>query len=115
MTRSIFTLAIIILGFSSSLQAQQFYMPVKVNTETTLTSERAPMMALGRDGTIYISWVKGNGTGSSIWMSHSTDEGNTFSTPVLACADANSNSDAQRTAKFVLDTKGGIHMIWMAT
>ena len=115
MNRLIFIFAITILSASSSLFAQQFSTPIKVNTETGLSSEKAPIMAIGRDGTIYISWVKGNGTGSSIWMSHSTDGGSTFSAPVNACADANSNSDAQRTAKFVLDTKGGIHMIWMAT
>lgn len=102
------------LAGALSLDAQQFTTPVRVNHDKSLSSQRSPMMKLGRNGHIYIAWVNANtGSGGPIQMSISSDGGMNFTNDVTVCADANCNADFQRTAQFVLDTKDHIHMIWM--
>jgi hypothetical protein len=48
-------------------------------------------LAIGKDGTVYVSWMRCKATGpagdcggttASLWISHSSDGGNTWSTPV---------------------------------
>lgn len=112
MTRIRFAL-ILFLAVPIAAFAQQFTTPIKINTNGG--EGKSPIMHVDRSGTIYISWVKGSGTGSSIYLSKSSDGGKTFSTPILACANANTPSDMQRTAKFAIDTKGWLHFIWIAT
>lgn len=107
-------ITIVFLLFSSSLFAQVFTTPVKVNMGGSGLADRSPMMKLDRNGNIYIAWVRGaDGMGNGpIAMSVSTDGGTTFSMPAVVCADANCNSNFQRTANFVIDTKSNIHLVW---
>lgn len=106
------TIAVLLL--SSSLFAQTYTTPVKVNMGGTGLADRSPMMKLDRKGNIYIAWVRGaDGMGNGpIAMSVSTDGGQTFSMPSVVSADANCNSNFQRTANFVIDTKSNIHLVW---
>jgi hypothetical protein len=111
--KSILTFAIV-LFFAGDLAAQQYSTPVKVNNDVAGSSERSPMMRMDRQDNIYIAWVKADGNGNGpINMSVSTDGGVSFSSQVHVCADANCNSNFQRTAQFVIDTKGNIHLVWM--
>lgn len=103
-----------VILLSTNVAAQQWTTPVRVNHDKSLSSQRSPMMKIGRNGNIYVAWVNTiSGTGGPILMSVSTDAGKTFTNDVTVCADANCNADFQRTAQFVLDTKDHIHMIWM--
>ncbi len=108
---------IIVLVLACSIgRAQQFSTPLKLNTTAKGIADRSPMMHLGRDGTIYIAWVSGaNSSGNgAIVMSTSSDGGTSFSAPVTVSAMAGCNSNFQRTAEFCIDTKGVIHLVWMA-
>jgi len=94
--------------------SQTYTTPIRVNLDKSLRADRAPMMKLDRAGNVFIAWVSGpdgNGNGP-ISMAVSTDGGTTF-TNESVCADANCNANFQRTAQFVIDTKGNIHLIWM--
>ncbi len=110
-------LLIAILLFPASMYAQTFTMPVQVNMGGSGLADRAPMMKLDRNGNIFVAWVRGSdGMGNGpIAMTSSTDGGATFSMPSVVCADANCNSNFQRTAQFVIDTKGNIHLVWMGS
>jgi hypothetical protein len=103
-----------LLSCAARLGAQQYSTPLKINNDVSGSSERSPMMRLDRNGNIFIAWVKADGDGNGpINMSVSTDGGMTFSPQVHVCADANCNSNFQRTAQFAIDTKGNIHLVWM--
>jgi hypothetical protein len=93
---------------------QTYTTPVRVNLDKSLRADRAPMMHIDRSGNIYIAWVSGaNGSGNGpISIAVSTNGGSTFTNQVV-CADALCNSNFQRTAQFVLDSKGNIHIVWM--
>ncbi|MBI5324985.1 MAG: exo-alpha-sialidase [Ignavibacteriae bacterium] len=85
-----------------------------VNNDVSGSVERSPIMKIGRDGNIYISWIKANSGGNGdIYFTHSTDKGNTFFPATKITQGASVNSNFQRAAKFVIDTKGTIHMIWL--
>jgi len=107
-----FIIAILLLP--ACFFAQTYTTPVRVNLDQTLRTDQSPMMKLDRSGNIYIAWISGvdmNGNGP-ISMAVSTDGGMTF-TNQSVCADANCNSNFQRTAQFVIDTKNNIHLVWM--
>ncbi|MDP4231557.1 MAG: exo-alpha-sialidase [Bacteroidota bacterium] len=108
-----FTLAILLV--SSCVFGQTFTTPIQVNMGGSGLADRSPMMRLDRSGNIFIAWVRGadGSQNGPIAMSVSSDGGSTFSMPVVVCSDANCNSNFQRTAQFVLDTKGNIHLVWM--
>ncbi|MEI8133860.1 MAG: T9SS type A sorting domain-containing protein [bacterium] len=97
----------------STIWGQTFTMPVRVNLDKSMRADRAPMMKLDRAGNIYIAWISGadgNGNGP-ISMAISNDGGETFSNQAV-CSDAVCNSNFQRTAQFVIDTKSNIHLVW---
>lgn len=100
---------------SSSVFAQTYTMPVRVNQDKSLRADRAPIMKLDHSGNIYVSWVGGadaSGNGD-LNMAVSTDGGATFAESVVS-ADAKCNSNFQRGGEFVVDTKGNIHLVWVA-
>ncbi len=95
--------------------AQTYTMPVRVNQDKSLRADRAPIMKLDHDGNIYVSWVGGpdaSGNGD-LNIAVSTDRGATFAETVVN-ADARCNSNFQRGGEFVVDTKGTIHLVWVA-
>ena len=104
---------IFILLFNNCF-SQNFSVPIQVNNDASGSAERSPIMKTDRDDNIYISWIKANTGGSGdIYFTHSTDNGITFAAPIRITQGANVNSNFQRAAQFVLDTKNNIHMVWM--
>ncbi len=108
-------LLLAVLLMSSSVFAQTYTMPVRVNQDKSLRADRAPIMKLDHAGNIYVSWVGGaDGSGNGdLNMAVSTDGGATFAEMVVS-ADAKCNSNFQRGGEFVVDTKGNIHLVWTA-
>ncbi|MEP7235853.1 MAG: sialidase family protein, partial [Ignavibacteriota bacterium] len=106
---------ILAIFISTTLFAQVYTTPLRVNQDKSLRADRSPMMKLDRAGNIYIAWVSGANSsgGGPISMAVSTDGGMTFPTQSVVCADADCNSNFQRTAQLVLDTKNNIHVVWM--
>ena len=104
------------LLISSSVFAQTYTMPVRVNQDKSLRADRAPIMKLDHSGNIYVSWVGGaNASGDGdLNMAVSTDGGATFAESVVS-ATAKCNSNFQRGGEFVVDTKGNIHLVWGAS
>jgi hypothetical protein len=94
------------------IAAQGFYNIIRVNPDPAGTSERSPILQLGRDNGIYIAYIKGNASGD-IYFTRSTDNGATFMTPTRVTTTGNIDASFQRTAQFALDTKDNIHMVWM--
>lgn len=106
-------LASVLLSLTPLLSAaQSFYGITRVNPDPSGTSERTPIMHIGRDGGIYIAYIKGGADGD-IYFTRSDDKGSTFMTPVRVTMSGKINAAFQRTAQFVLDTKDNIHMVWM--
>ncbi len=110
-----FLFAVILLA-PSFILAQTYTTPIRVNLDKTMREDRAPMMKLDRNGNIYVAWISGtDGSGNGpISMAISSDGGASFTNQVV-CSDANCNSNFQRTAQFVFDTKGIIHLVWMGS
>ncbi|HYM19902.1 MAG TPA: exo-alpha-sialidase [Candidatus Kapabacteria bacterium] len=113
--RHIILILCVLVFASVNALGQIFSTPIRVNFEKTLNANRSPMMHLDRSGNIYIAWVLGGSgnTNGAIYINVSTDGGMTFEPEVSVCADAHANSDFQRTAQFVIDTKGTLHMVWV--
>lgn len=111
-TVSSYLIAALLTFVASQALAQSFYGVTRVNPDPSGTSERTPIMQLGRDGGIYIAYLKGDADGD-IYFTRSADKGSTFMTPVRVTMSGKINANFQRTAQFVLDTKDNIHMVWM--
>jgi hypothetical protein len=108
---------VVLVFFPACLLAQIYSTPIRVNQDKSLRADQSPMMKLDRKGNVYIAWISGsdgNGNGP-ISMAVSTDGGMSFSTESAVCSDANCNSNFQRAAQFVIDTKGNIHLVWMGS
>lgn len=89
----------------------QISMTSAVQVSTALGAH-SPAMHVGRDGAVYVSWFQAN---ADIYFSRSTDQGQTFATPVRVCRQVTTNqytSLLQRAPEFAIDTKGVIHLVW---
>jgi hypothetical protein len=112
MVRSIACLLIvftIVGGILTSATAQTFDAPVKVSGTTAAHS---PLAKFGRNGDLYVAWFA---NAADIYFARSADAGSTFSVPVKVSSQITSNiytSLLQRTPRFVVDTRGVIHMTW---
>ena len=94
---------------STSLYAQSFSTPVKVSGSTAAHS---PMMQAARNGDLYVAWYA---NAADIYFARSEDRGATFTAPIQVSRQVTGNiytSLLQRTPRFVVDTKGVIHMVW---
>lgn len=69
---------------------------------------RAPALALGPDGVVYLAWTSGAAEGGDIQIAVSTDGGASFSTPRVVVATAG-YSDAPRLA---VDAGGTVHLVY---
>lgn len=101
----------VLIGFTSN--AQELSTPINVSNQAG--TERPPIMHVGNDGTIFITWIRPDITGGVIFISHSTDGGRTFSHPKQATQNSKISPDFQRGGEFALDTKNRIHMVWVET
>jgi len=108
---SIVNLCIYYFGFS-----QNFTTAVLVNNDAAGSAERSPIMKIGLDDDIYISWVKTpDGSSGDIYFTSSTDNGASFRPATRITQGAKVNSNFQRTPGFVIDTKGIIHLHGLKT
>ncbi|HEY6172426.1 MAG TPA: sialidase family protein, partial [Candidatus Kapabacteria bacterium] len=64
---------------SFTVDAQELSIPINISNQTG--TERPPIMHVGNDGTIFITWIRPDITGGVIFIAHSTDGGKTFSAP----------------------------------
>lgn len=69
---------------------------------------RAPALAVGNDGTVYLAWTVGEDRGADIRLAHSSDGGATFSRPQIVAASRN-YSDAP---KLGVDGDGVLHLVY---
>jgi hypothetical protein len=69
---------------------------------------RAPSMALGRDGEVYLAWTVGENPAADIHLAKSSDGGRSFSAPRTVAASRN-YSDAP---KLSVDTSGVLHLVY---
>ncbi len=99
----------VLIGFTSN--AQELSTPINVSNQAG--TERPPIMHVGNDGTIFITWIRPDITGGVIFIAHSTDGGRTFSAPKQATQNSKISPDFQRGGEFVIDTKNNIHLIWI--
>jgi hypothetical protein len=99
-----------------------------------LGAENGPHMALGPDGTVYVTWVSGSlkaskpgghgghgghgGRGGpprpgnlNIYLTRSTDEGKTFSPPVKVNDDP--DGPEHRFPSVAVDRDGGVNVVWL--
>ncbi len=117
MKYSLIFLFIATLLFGSPIcQAQQYTSPVLVSGINDLFLEaRSPSMQIDRKGTIYVSWIftPYSTTVGHIYFSYSTDNGLTFTQPLVVCSNAQASSTSHRSPQFVIDTNGVIHFVWM--
>lgn len=70
---------------------------------------RAPALALGGGGTVYLAWTVGEDPDADIRVSRSLDQGASFAPPVLVGARA-ARADAPRLA---LDGEQRLHLVYM--
>jgi len=106
----IFVLAITLPGFVS---AQEFTAPLRINSDTAQT-DSGPIMHVGHNGSIYVSWIKlkeGEMVGD-VYFSRSDDNGQTFLPSVRATMGAEVSPHLQRAAQFAIDISGNLHMVW---
>ena len=88
---SFFAAALIYL-LPTLLEAQGFYGITRVNPDAAGTSERSPILQLGRDNGIYIAYIKGSSNGD-IYFTRSADGGSTFMAPKRVTTTGNINSN----------------------
>jgi hypothetical protein len=77
-----------------------------------MTAAHSPMAQFARNGDLYVAWYA---NAADIYFARSTDRGTTFTAPIKVSEQVTSNiytSLLQRTPRFVVDTKGVIHMVW---
>ena len=72
------------------------------------TPARAPSLALGVDGALYLAWTVGENSGADIQLAKSVDGGRTFSHP-RTVAPSRTHSDAP---KLVVDGAGVLHLVY---
>jgi len=83
-----------------------FSKPVQVGGSDAKPA-RAPALAAGREGSLYIAWTIGEDDGADIHVAASADGGRTFSDPRIA-AQTRGYSDAPKIA---VDGRGAIHLV----
>jgi hypothetical protein len=97
------------LWFSRSADGgQSFTPPRRVTGGDGSAPARAPSLALGPDGTLYLAWTLGDQPAANIQLAWSADGGASFSAP-LAVAPSGGYSDAPRLA---VDRQGVLHLAY---
>ena len=96
------------LWFSRSIDAgASFSRPVRIAGGGRNAPARAPSVALGPDGTLYVAWTVGETASADIHLARSVDGGVSFSAPSVV-ATTPAYSDAPRLA---VDADGGVHLV----
>jgi hypothetical protein len=92
----------------SSDGGRSFSRPVRLAGGGSDKPARAPSLALGKDGTIYLAWTNGETNSADIHVASSRDGGATFSSPHIV-APSDGYSDAP---DLLVDSKGVLHMVY---
>ena len=87
---------------------RQFSRPMRINGGDKAFPARAPSLALGPKGAVYLAWTVGDNDAADIHMARSTDGGATFSTP-QPVAPSPGYSDAP---KLWVDGAGVVHLAY---
>jgi hypothetical protein len=96
------------LWFSRSNDlGESFSTPVRIAGEGRTAPARAPALAAGPDGSLYLAWTVGEDNGADIRIARSSDGGRTFGEPAVV-ATTEGYSDAPRLA---VDRKGIVHVV----
>ena len=97
------------LWFSrSSDGGETFSQPARLAGDGRGSPARAPSLALGADGAIYLAWTVGENHAADIHLAKSIDGGRSFSAP-RTIAPSSNYSDAPKLA---LDGAGVLHLVY---
>lgn len=97
------------LWFSSSRDGgKTFSRPQRIAGGGNAKPARAPSLALGGDGTLYLAWTTGEDDGADIHVARSGDRGRSFSEPVRVAA-GDTYSDAPKLA---VTPDGTLHLVY---
>jgi hypothetical protein len=92
----------------SADRGETFSKPLQVAGGSAEKPARAPALAVGGDGVVYLAWTVGEDDGADIRLSKSTDGGRTFATPSVI-AQTRGYSDAPKLA---VDRRGALHIAY---
>ena len=96
------------LWFSRSTdRGATFSKPLQVAGGGNGKPARAPALAAGRDGSVYLAWTVGEEEGADIRLARSMDAGRTFG-PTAVVAKTSAYSDAPKIA---VDSRGTLHIV----
>jgi hypothetical protein len=97
------------LWFSRSTDAGQRFAPAQqLPRGSGAKPARAPALALGRDGTVYLAWTVGEDENADIHLATSSNGGATFAEPRVV-AQTKGYSDAPKLA---VDASGTLHLAY---
>lgn len=97
------------LWFSrSSDGGRHFSAPQRVTGSETIKPARAPSLAVGRDGSVYLAWTTGDDDAADIHVAKSTDDGTSFDDARII-APSKTYSDAPKLA---IDARGILHLAY---
>lgn len=86
----------------------RFSPPLLISGGENQKPARAPSLALGQDGRVYLAWTQGEDDGADIHLAHSGDEGNSFSAPARIASSAR-YADAPKLAA---GPPGSVHLTY---
>ena len=96
------------LWFSRSTdRGESFSTPTRIAGGGRAAPARAPALAAGPDGSVYLAWTVGEESGADIRVARSSDGGRTFGEPAVV-AMTEGYSDAPKLA---VDRKGTVHVV----
>ncbi|MBI1742711.1 exo-alpha-sialidase [Candidatus Acetothermia bacterium] len=97
------------LWFSRSTdQGATFSAPKPIANTGDAKPARDPALATDAQGTIYLAWAEGDNPTGDIQFTKSTDQGQTFSKPIIAYHD----SDYSDAPSLLVDSHGTLHLIY---
>ncbi|MEZ4600099.1 MAG: sialidase family protein [Syntrophotaleaceae bacterium] len=97
------------LRFSRSTDGgASFSAPIRIRGGNGAAPARAPALATGGDGAVYIAWTVGEDPAADIHFSESDDHGQTFAEPrILDRTDGHADAP-----KLAVDDRGTVHLVY---
>jgi hypothetical protein len=93
-------------------RAQSFDGGIRVNTDAAGSAQGSPWIHAAPDGRVWIAWVNAVDGRGPIVLSSTSDGGATFAPQRVVLPGRTALSGMQRGPQFVVDRRGGIHMVW---
>ncbi|MBC8145583.1 MAG: exo-alpha-sialidase [bacterium] len=104
--------ALMFLSFGHVAFAQTFTDEARVNSNASGSMQAAPQIQIGPDGRLHVAFSDFSSGRSEIAMATSTDGGLTFSAARPLFPGRTAIALMQRGVQFVVDRRGGFHMVW---